>query len=111
MLGHGGRVEVQHTEALSRAMAATKTMVTLRKSMGKPWENEGFSSDNGKPWEKHGKMEVLLFGYAKITMENYHLTGKTHYKWPCSIAIMLNHQRVTTINCTGQVRNSSYPIW
>ena len=47
MLGHGGRVEVQHTEALSRAMAATKTMVTLRKSMGKPWENGGLMGLNG----------------------------------------------------------------
>ena len=53
--------------------------------MGKPWENEGFSSDNRKPWEKHGKMEVLLFGYVKISMENY------HFDWENSLQMaMLN---------------------
>ena len=30
-----------------------------------------------------------------ITMENHHVSGKTHYKWPLSIVIS-NYQRVNT---------------
>ena len=57
---------------------------------------------------ENGKMVVLCENHRKTigkwcfyplvnirkTMENHHaINGKTHYKWPCSIA-MLNYQRL-----------------
>ena len=41
---------------------------------------------------EHGGLYPLV--NVHITMENHHaINGKTHYKWPFSIA-MLNYQRV-----------------
>ena len=53
---------------------------------------------------------LITLWWTNIAMENHHFIGKIHYKWPCSIA-MLVHQRVlgTGLSKPSAVSQGSWP--
>ena len=44
----------------------------------------------------------LVNVYITMAMENHHFSWETHYKWPCSIA-MLNYRRIINPSMAGDL--------